>query len=66
MNTRYTLSYTTRDGRFSRNFNLLKTGVDDIVRAQTYLGSTDFVTEMQSHEYNDYEVQLLRTEEEKP
>lgn len=63
MNTRYTLTYTTSSGRFSRLFNLLKTGVDDIVRAQTHLGSSNFVIEAQPHEYNDYEVQSLRREE---
>jgi len=61
--TRYTLSYVTSSGRFSRLFNLLKTGVDDIVRAQTDLGSWNFVTEAQTHEYNDYEVESLRRAE---
>ena len=57
--TRYTLCYTTRGGP-TVLFNLAKSAVDEIQRAQTNLGSKDFRAFPQELNYSQQECDILR------
>jgi hypothetical protein len=57
---RFTLRYVTKNGTPIVLFNLLRTAVDEITRVQTYLGSTNFAYEPQSHNFSQQELDLIR------
>jgi len=57
---RFTLSYRTSNGDVLRLFNLSSSAADEIISAQTALGSSDFVRYAQTREYADVECVFLR------
>ena len=58
--TRYTLIYTCKDGKKMVLYNLLKSAVDQIIHAQTDLGSYDFAYEPQPFNYSQQEIDMLK------
>lgn len=56
----FTLKYVTSAGAALVLYNLQRAGCESIERAQSHLGSRDFVREPQPYHYSQLEIDLFR------